>query len=289
MVGILNLTKKLNIASFKPMDNPWGNRSGIKLLNNSTLPFSKQKNWNLTAYGKKDNIKLSSLVNTFIRMGKHSKYGSVERLSYNGNKHLYVMKTITFDNPNYENIFDTEVKVGRMKNIEKVGPRILAWRKLETKGQYIMDNAELGDSSSHIYTLHSFKNKLPQIKINQEKFWKLVDDNIKEFHKITHGDHGDLHGGNILVVYSKIRGLFIRIIDYGAFRTPSELLHAKKRPLKHFGIQVYNFNKGQPFIFNVNSLKNIKNSKVHSRSFKSNVNQKNSRNLISSRMFKSVL
>jgi hypothetical protein len=159
------------------------------------------------------------------------------------------MKTIPFTKAESQSSFNTEIKVGQMKNINQVGPRVLAFRRLQGKGQYIMDNVELGDAKAKVYTFSQFKRaKIPG-------FLDFFKNAVKRFHTITKGNHGDLHGGNILIVVNG-KNIRVNIIDYGAFRTRKELLNARAK-YRHYNMNVYNAGKGQGFIYNSNSLKNL--------------------------------
>jgi hypothetical protein len=245
----------INYGSGPPIKVNFAAKNKNVSFNNSKRPFASQSGWKKTEYGK--NLDFRKLVNTHERIGKLSKYGSVTRLSYDGNPHLYVMKTIPFTKVESHASFNTEIKVGQMKNINQVGPRVLAWRRLQGKGEYIMDNVERGVSTAKVYTFSQFKRvKIPGFL----DFFKEV---VERFHTITKGNHGDLHGGNILVV---VDGNHIRvnIIDYGAFRNRKELLNARAK-YRHYNMNVYNAGKGQGFIYNSDSLKNLLSNHVAQR------------------------
>jgi len=221
-------------------------KNATVLNNNSKRPFAEQRGWNLTEYGK--GLDFGKLKSTGERIGKLSKYGTVTRLEYGGNPHMYVMKTIPFTKVDSPKSFETEIHVGQMKNINKVGPRVLAWRRLRDKGEYIMDNVERGKPSA-VHTFSKFKTaKIPG-------FLEMLAKVVKKFHEITKGNHGDLHGGNILVVVNG-RQIRINIIDYGAFRTRKELLNAQPK-YRYYNMNVYNVGNGQKFIYNSDSMKNL--------------------------------
>jgi hypothetical protein len=253
---------ELNLSGAEPM--PPSKRFRVtgnqvySFMNNSNKEFSSQKGWTLTRYGR--GLDLKKLVNTHKTIGKISKHGSVTRLSYDGNPHMFVMKTIPFKNNNSRVIFDTEIRVGQLKNINQVGTRVVAWRKLETKGQYIMENVEKAAASTEgnepvrVLTLSQFKHSNPRIF---ENFIKgMFIDVLARFHRITGGDHGDLHSGNILVII-KGRKVYIKIIDYGAFRLRKNLVNRAKKVSRYYNMNVYNVGNGQHFIYNSNSLKNL--------------------------------
>jgi hypothetical protein len=257
-------TKVMNFSE-DPMKVNWSAEKQIhNNSNNSNKPFSVQKGWRLTAYGR--GLDFTQLVNTRQVMGKLSKHGSVTRLEYKKNPHMFVMKTIPFKSNDSRAVFDTEIKVGQMKNINKVGTRVVAWRKLGTMGQYIMENVEKvaanspGNDPVKVYTFSRFKQANPAVfNMFKSKFKEF----LYAFHRITGGNHGDLHGGNILVVV-KGRSIYIKIIDYGAFRTRRELTKARK-VARYYNMNVYNVGNGQEFIYNANSLKNLLRNRSNNR------------------------
>jgi hypothetical protein len=246
--------KEMNLSG-SPMKKPnWAASNQIfNSENNSGRPFSVQKGWHQTQYGR--GLDFSKLINTRKPIGNLSKHGSVTRLLYEGNPRMFVMKTIPFKSNDSRTIFDTEIKVGQMKNINQVGTRVLAWRKLRSMGQYIMENVEkvaTGNEPVQVYTFSQFKHSNPKIF---NAFKPTFISFLAKFHRITGGNHGDLHGGNILVIV-KGRKVYIKIIDYGAFRLRQELLRAKK-VARYYNMNVYNVGNGQRFIYNSNSLKNL--------------------------------
>lgn len=228
---------------------------GFGSLMRPPMTFNKtmgiEGGWKFTRYGGKDFLK--NITRTGKRIGEKSVHGVVESLSYKGNEFRYVIKKININPRNRADsvhMFETEVMVGGKQGIKKVGPRVFAYRITPFGGEYIMDNVQFGNKDAKIYSLNQIKRKL------SPDGWKLVDKTVDEFHKITKGMHGDLHGGNILFIVKPDGREYFRIIDYGAFR-PNENLHYKKKGipvLNHYGIKVYNFGIGQRFINNKNFL-----------------------------------
>ena len=108
--------------------------------------------------------------------------------------------------------FLTEVAVGQMENIEAVGPRIYAWRLRPDGAEYVMDNVEMGDPTAKTYTYYQVGNRLKKI-LNP-----AVIQVIEKFHRITKGQHGDIHGNNILFV-QRGPNVDVRIIDYGSWKS----------------------------------------------------------------------
>ena len=239
----------------------------MKRLNLTNKTMVGESGWSFTRYGGKDFLK--DLTRTGIRIGEKSVHGTVESLSYKGDIYRYVIKKININprnNADNLHMFKTEVNVGSIQGIKKVGPRIFAYRKTPFSAEYIMDNVQLGKPGSKIYTLNQVKKKLSKDE------WKLLDKTVNEFHKITKGMHGDLHGGNILFIVRPDGKEYFKIIDYGAFRHNENLNYKKKGipVLKHYGVSVYNFGIGQRFINNKNFLnvvRKLPNKKT--RTFKS--------------------
>ena len=160
-------------------------------------------------------------------IGTSSSFGTVKEL---GKDHKYVMKTMKFNitkNIDYLKIFLNEIRVGRMPDINKVGPKIYAWRIIRDlagvaiKGQYIMDNFLKGDSSLKVYSAtqyvrKTFGNTCPP---KSHPYFIKLRELLEKFWKITKGYHGDLHMSNIAVV-TKPNGDIERLIifDYGAHK-----------------------------------------------------------------------
>jgi hypothetical protein len=217
---------------------------------NSKL-LRNEDGWKLTKYGSPSLLGNLSRTPRFI--GTQSVYGKVERLSYKGNEHTFVLKKINFstNNTNRAHIFDTEVRVGSKNGIGKVGPRVLAYRFTPFGGEYIMDNVEMGHLNSKVIPLARVRKQL------SPEFWNAIEKVVTDFHRIARGFHGDLHGDNIIIVKVGPK-YYIKIIDYGAFRNFSELKHKDKPIKKHYGLNVYNLGKGQKFIYNKNFFKLLK-------------------------------
>lgn len=158
-------------------------------------------------------------------------YGSVHSLK---GTDRYVMKIMKFADPGHGNGIDiksffTEVRVGSMKDIEQVGPRIYAWKLTRnaagraTHGSYIMDSfasmTPAGCTFTNIsaYAYDEFK-KHPLT--NSHPFVAKLKETLVRFWTITKGYHGDLPG-NIGVIHVKGKPLEIRrviLFDYAAHK-----------------------------------------------------------------------
>jgi hypothetical protein len=216
---------------------------------NNTL--NSENGWKLTRHAPKGILNRLSRTGG-QRIGHDSVFGSVYTLMHNGNNSRYVIKHIPFKNNknrDRKHIFKTEVKIGGIRNIGRVGPRVIAYRMTPFGGNYVMDHVKMGDSRAKIFSLADVRSQITP------DFWNKIKKKIKEFENITHGNHGDLHGDNILIVQSKKTGKTdIRIIDYGAHRTYKELkkksFHSRKN-----GLKVYNVGPGQKFRRTKNLIK----------------------------------
>jgi len=218
-------------------------------VNYNQKTLEDEMGWKLTKYGSQNLLK--KLSRTGKKIGKLSVFGKVERLSHMGNEHMFIVKKIDFSpNSNRSHIFATEINVGSKNNIGKVGPRVLAFRYTPFGGEYVMDNVEMGHSNAKVFSVANVKKQFSLAT------WYSLRTLIQNFHKITRGQHGDLHGDNILVVQIG-KNTYLRIIDYGAFRKSRELKSLGTPIKKHFGMNVYNVGKGQKFIQNKNQLKTI--------------------------------
>ncbi len=133
--------------------------------------------------------------------------------------------------------FNTEVRIGSIRGIEKTGPRVLAYRTNSYGGNYIMNHAKMGVSRARIIPLSEVRRTL------KPRMWEKIKEKVRQFQKITNGQHGDLHGKNILIVQIPRRHgktkTYIKIIDYGAHRRFKELKKALLQSLRwDEGVQV---------------------------------------------------
>ena len=110
-----------------------------------------------------------------------------------------------------------------------------------------MDNVEMGDPTAKTFTYYQIKKRYGN-GIN-DSVQKVVD----MFHTITDGQHGDLHGNNIVFVKRGNR-MDIRIIDYGSWKDDREPLVFLKNMNR---IKVYRLSNGRLFRENKNMLEHI--------------------------------
>jgi hypothetical protein len=172
----------------------------------------------------KDIIKAASTIGQ--QLGNKSTFGSVQEIGTDGK---YVMKTMKFkssDSSDNLKIFLNEIRVGRMAGINKVGPKIYAWRIIRddtgtaTKGQYIMDNFTRGNATltAQLATqyIKQFGDSCPP---RDHPYFVKLKEVLENFWKITKGYHGDLHMDNI-VILTRPDGEIERlmIFDYGGHK-----------------------------------------------------------------------
>jgi hypothetical protein len=159
------------------------------------------------------------------RLGDKTSFGRVFEL---GDDHRFVLKIMSFkekDSLDSLKIFLNEVRVGTLPGIQKVGPKIYAFKILKrhgtaVAGMYIMDNFMMGDPTTTVLPFKNWAKMCPQ---KSDPFWKSFRETLLSFWRITKGYHGDLHTGNLMVVIKN--GVpSVRIFDYGShkkFKTPT--------------------------------------------------------------------
>jgi len=161
------------------------------------------------------------------RMGGQTTYGAVTKI---GGK--FVKKTMKFpinnQSTDYLKIFLNEIRVGAIPGIKEVGPKIYAWRVNRnsqgqaTSGEYIMDDFTVAPPNYTTvpfleYTRKVLKNVCP---VPQSNFYQKLKESLTKFWKITKGYHGDLHAGNMAIMYenSSLDVEKFIIFDYGSHK-----------------------------------------------------------------------
>ena len=145
-------------------------------------------------------------------IGTPSKNGVVRRVEYKGNPVKFVSKEI----PKTKlSIFKKEIYVGQLPHVEKFGPRVVAYRILSDRCEYIMDNFIRGHKDLHVLTLDQYKKKIGIVPF---MIWKMFYKSLLSFYKVTHGYHGDLHTNNIAIIFKKSKPIQVQIYDYGTWR-----------------------------------------------------------------------
>jgi hypothetical protein len=199
----------------------WNN--GNNILTNVTInhPGTRNKNFNKAVGANR---------NHGNQLGPASTYGTVMKI---GGK--FVKKKMIFkegQENTYLKIFLNEIRVGSIPGIQKVGPKIYAWRIHRNEsgdaksGEYIMDNFNIVPEG---YTTVPFDKYVRDVLGNRETFRLKILENIfykkfkyflREFWRITKGYHGDLGIQNIAIVYNKTTRLVKKFIffDYGSHK-----------------------------------------------------------------------
>jgi hypothetical protein len=199
----------------------WNN--GNKILTNVTInnPGTRNKNFENAVGANR---------NSGRQLGSASTYGTVIEIGGKFVKKKMIFKKNQADA--YLKIFLNEIRVGSIPGIQKVGPKIYAWRIHRnsagdaTSGEYIMDNFNIVPEG---YTSVPFdkyirdvlgNRKTFRLKILENIFYKKFKYFLREFWRITKGYHGDLGIQNIAIVYNKSTRLVKKFIffDYGSHK-----------------------------------------------------------------------
>jgi len=161
---------------------------------------------------------------TVMRLGNPSTFGTVNKLAGN-----FVKKTMKINrgtSSDFLKIFLNEIKVGSTPGIF---PRIYAWRVHRGRNgtidtaEYIMDDYR---TSPEHYKVIPFKEYITQFygpnrcPSPGEPIYKKLKEALLKFWRLTKGYHGDLHVGNMAVMYSRITDEPIKVIifDYGSHK-----------------------------------------------------------------------
>ena len=185
--------------------------------------------WEYTSKTRNFSISNISYLGRKINTGDNeSAYGHVYELYVKGKyteKHvngnlMYVLKLMEFQEPSEKQIFMNEVKIGAKIKNKNVGPRIYAYAILGKYGFYVMDHFKMGDSSLSMmsmnkYLMNHYPTKCPE---DGSLLITKLKSTLEKFYRITNGYHGDLHTGNLYVLYRNNHENIIKVLifDYGA-------------------------------------------------------------------------
>lgn len=152
--------------------------------------------------------------------------GTFGRVTKIGGK--YVKKFMDFrqsnNNLNYEKIFMNEVRVGSLPGMF---PRIYAWKikKIEGKpigAEYIMDDFRVAPPGYKVVLMREYLSMKYGIACpaKEEPVYQEIKDALVKFWKASRGYHGDLHIGNMAVMYKEEDKSIKKVIifDYGSHR-----------------------------------------------------------------------
>jgi len=152
------------------------------------------------------------------RIGVKSVHGAAYKCMYNG--HPVILKVIDLRDPEDRAGFYNEIRIGQIKGIEKLGTRTLAYGFSNNIGYHLMTDVTYNKSKlMESVSLNEYMKKLNACPSTNHSLYKKLFKTLFDFYKLTKGYHGDLHGGNIYVVYKlpyidNVKS--IKIIDYGA-------------------------------------------------------------------------
>lgn len=163
--------------------------------------------------------------------GRAKPDATVSRFGTVGLVDAFAIKTMDFLNKDmdYLKVFLNEVKVGTSPGIEKVGPKIYAWRVTRTpdgeikQGQYIMDNYNYGlarDEKVQKLSMYMKRFSGGACPMKGDPIFQKVKSAMVTFWRATKGYHGDLHTNNMAVIIDTHTGKPKKVIvfDYGAHR-----------------------------------------------------------------------
>ena len=181
----------------------------------------------------------------------------------------YVLKRSKFINETAKKAFETEIKVGSMPDIKKVGPRVYAYRFVTKNGsdygEYIMDNVTNGKTYEHVEDLRAYFRRVYRTYFCPSNNFKepiavALYKTLLKFYQITKGFHGDLHAGNIFVLTDDKNKIKVRFIDFGTHRkfanksTSDCIENYFQRTFKKLPEITYmTENWSQPYIYNFNN------------------------------------
>ena len=223
------------------------------------------------------------------RIGNNSAYGQVYSIDLsitNCKKdidQMYVVKYVKFTNNKAHKIsFQREVAVGSTVGIGNVGPKIYMYFYTDEYGLYVMDNLMEGLKGHRMKSLYDYlnsyhKNVCPRINSLIYTELQLV---LRKFYKLGYY-HGDLHFGNIAVIYTPDKKkIKVKIFDYGATQLLSPLsVNLNNDCIETILLQIHHqFQTKCNTISFTNRKKIIKVgnetiAKTHGQYFKSNANE----------------
>ena len=161
-----------------------------------------------------------------VPYGANSVFGKVLQIGKG-----FVIKKMRFPDAQYDylKIFLNELRVGSSPGIQRVGPKVYAWRVHRkpsgriTSAEYIMDDFTDVPSSQQVMQLATYLSLRMKTKSQcaaKNPIFSLIRRAMTSFWGITGGYHGDLHTNNMAVVMDKATGTPLKVVifDYGAHR-----------------------------------------------------------------------
>jgi hypothetical protein len=178
-----------------------------------------------------------------------------------------VVKITRIESGEQMNDFRTEVQIGHMPGIKKVGTQIYNSKIFDLDdgtrlGAYVMENLLARREIAKGTGLPSYK-VIPMSKYmkvhetmdrpEQNRSVRMYEKLLFDFYKITRGWHGDLHNENIQVIldgYGKL--VRMKIIDYGShvmFKNQNRINNARtlRNILQQITNETAHFNNRKPY------------------------------------------
>jgi len=152
------------------------------------------------------------------RIGVKSVHGTAYKCMYNGRPVILKVINHLTDTEELSGFFN-EIRIGQIKGIEELGTRTLAYGFSNNIGYHLMTDVTYNKSNLTSVSLNEYMKLLNACPSTGHPLYKKLFKTLFDFYKLTKGYHGDLHGGNIYVVYKlpyidNVKS--IKIIDYGA-------------------------------------------------------------------------
>jgi len=151
------------------------------------------------------------------RIPTKSVHGEAYKCKYNNRP--VILKVIKLTDQSELNGFVNEMQIGTIKGIEKVGTRTLAYGISQRIAYHVMTDVTYNESNLTSVSLNEYMKRLNSCPSKEHLLYKKLFKTLFDFYKLTKGYHGDLHGGNVYVVYKPTdinQVVSIKIIDYGA-------------------------------------------------------------------------
>jgi hypothetical protein len=165
------------------------------------------------------------------QIGTPSVHGEAYKCKYNSRP--VILKVIQLKDQSEISGFFNEVRIGTTKGIERVGTRTLAYGISQGVAYHVMTDVTYSQSYLTSVSLNEYMRRLNACPSTDHPLYKKLFKTLFQFYKLSKGYHGDLHGGNVYVVYrpKDINDVVsIKLIDYGAhtkFKNSSALESCK--------------------------------------------------------------
>ena len=240
------------------------------------------------------NAKFKEAVNATAtpakQITKKSAYGTVYK-----HENGFVVKKMKFVDVDvdYLKIFLNELRVGSSPGVERVGPKIYAWRVNRNRlgrimsGEYVMSDFTAGlRRDQAVISLSEYMKRFRggACPMKGDPIFQKLKSTMTTFWRVTKGYHGDLHTNNLAVILDVFSNKPLKVIvfDYGAhrpFKNPPpdsacfkdyiklinkefrEVFHKLKEPKRKIGNtlqQTVYPGRNQPFRSNAMMLNGIK-------------------------------